>query len=866
MSKPAPTATSPRFGSRLGGYEIRKRLGAGGMGEVYRARDTRLERDVALKILPEEYAADPARVRRFEREARAASALTHANIVTVYEVGSAGPVAFIAMELVEGRTLREITAQGRLPLKDALDLACQIASGLAHAHEVGIVHRDLKPENVMVSKEGAAKILDFGLAKRMPFEGDAGSGETTLTHQGSIVGTVSYMSPEQAAGQPVSFRSDQFSFGSILYELVAGSRAFRRKSNVETLAAIINEPPQPIERSSSGVPGPVRWIVERCLAKKPPDRYSSTMDLAQDLKVVRDHLDEISGVSLAPFKASPSRRLRVPALAAAGAILAGLLGVSLGRRSAERPVPEFQRLTFGRGTVWSARFAPDGRTVVYGAAWNGAPIRLFTSRTDGRDASRLDVGDADVVSVSSLGDIAMLLGRPLAPINYWAGTLARVPITGGAPRELTDNVVAADWSPSGKDLAIVRKEGGRQRLEYPPGKVLFETPGWIEALRFSPDGSWLAFLKREADVTVEIVDLTGARRVLSSGWKRASGLAWSPDGREVWFGVNEGGWRTPLYAVTLAGKQRLLLRLPSYIGLQDVSRNGNVLASLAALRITMKGIAPGETAERDLSWHEGSLAKAMTPDGKTLLFDEGSEGYFHTIYVRPMDGSPAKRLAEGRSLAISPDGSRVVANEIGRGSPLVLLPTGAGEARKLACEGHRFEEGAFFPDGERLLLVASDPGHRDRSYVMDLRTSSLRAVTPEGYSCLAISPDGREAACEGGDREGVIYPIEGGPPRPIPGYRVGEDEPILWSADGRSLFVGPRGGPVVKTLGASLSPRVLRIDLTTGKRELWRELTPSDRAGLLGPFYNFAMTPDGASYAYSYMNAPSDLYLITGLR
>jgi len=581
---------------------------------------------------------------------------------------------------------------------------------------------------------------------------------------------------------------------------------------------------------------------------------------------VRDHLGEVSGEPLAT-----TNRRRLPLFASlAAAVLAALVGVFLaGKRAGDRPLPDFQRLTFGRGGVWSARFAPDGRTVVYGAAWDGGPIRLYSTRTDGRDSTRLEVADADVLSVSSLGEIAMLLQRPIAPMNYFAGTLARAPLAGGAPREMAEDIVDADWSPDGGALAIARRVGQKQRLEFPPGKVLFETSGWVEALRFSPKGDRLAFLLRGADTSVETVDLGGAHRILSRGWKRATGrgLAWSADGSEIWFTVNESGWRTPLRAVTPGGRERLVLRLPNWFRLEDVSRDGRVLAALLAMRASMRGLAPGESAERDLSWHESSLAKAITPDGKTVLFDEGNEGYFHTIYVRPMDGGPAKRIGDGRSLAISPDGRWVASNSAGRGSTLVLLPTGAGESKVLDSKDHRFEEAVFFPDGKRLLLQAIDPGRGVRSFVMDLETQKLDAIGPEGTTCLVVSPDGRDAACDGPNHQGVIYPVHGGAARPIRGLRAAEEEPLLWSSDGRSVFVGPRGRPASARPNPSASLQVFRVDLSTGRRELWHEFIPADRAGLAGGTgYNFAMTPDGKSYVYSYLNVPADLYLVTGLK
>ncbi len=283
-------------GTKLGPYEILAPLGAGGMGEVYRARDPRLGRDIALKVLGEGVANDHDRLRRFEQEARAASALNHPHIVAVYDIGSESGTTYTAMELVDGTTLREVLGDASLPTRRLLEVAVQIADGLAKAHDAGIVHRDLKPENVMISRDGYVKILDFGLAKlvELPASSDA-TDAPTGTRPGMVMGTVGYMSPEQAAGRTVDFRSDQFSLGAMLYELSTGNRAFRRESSVETLAAIIREEPAPIAQVSPHLPAPFRWIVERCLAKEPDGRYASTRDLARDLAMVREHLSELSG-------------------------------------------------------------------------------------------------------------------------------------------------------------------------------------------------------------------------------------------------------------------------------------------------------------------------------------------------------------------------------------------------------------------------------------------------------------------------------------------------------------------------------------------------------------------------------------------
>ncbi|MEP6994389.1 MAG: serine/threonine-protein kinase, partial [Acidobacteriota bacterium] len=397
-------------GSRLGSYEILAPLGAGGMGEVYRARDSRLAREVAIKVLPAATAADPDRRQRFEQEARSASALNHPNILTIYDIGEAEGTTYIAMELVEGKTLRELVAAEPLPTKKLLDLAVQIAEGLAKAHGAGIVHRDLKPENVMVSKDGFAKILDFGLAKLTE---PVSQGQSVLptaiaapTEPGTVLGTAGYMSPEQASGQPVDFRSDQFSLGSILYEMATGTKAFQRKTGAETLVAIIREEPEPLSRLAPKAPAPVRWIVERCLAKDPEERYASTKDLARDLKSLRDHLTETSA-SGALDAAEPAKARRrgwlLPAvLTLFAGVAAGVFvrGMASGKSS---PDVQFKQLTFQRGTVLTARFAPDGQTIVYSAAWDGRPLELFSTRADSTESRSLGLPPADVLSISSTG-------------------------------------------------------------------------------------------------------------------------------------------------------------------------------------------------------------------------------------------------------------------------------------------------------------------------------------------------------------------------------------------------------------------------------------------------------------------------------
>jgi dipeptidyl aminopeptidase/acylaminoacyl peptidase len=860
-------------GTRLGQYEIVARLGAGGMGEVYRARDTRLGRDVAVKALSAELSLDPSRLARFETEARSASALNHPNIVTIHEVGrdAAGP--FIVMELVEGRTLRDILYTGPLPVRRALNLAAQLADALARAHEAGIVHRDLKPENIMVTRDGFAKILDFGLAKIEFRENGDGAGRENLTlteetRDGAVVGTAGYMSPEQASGQPVDFRSDQFAFGSLVYEMLSGKRAFQRPTRAESLVAIIREDPEPLASLCPRVPVPLLWIVERCMAKPQEERYAATRDLARDLKSVRDHFSQIdSGAEGAPLllKAEPrqSRHWLTGGVALAFAALvasAYLLGTS-----ARVPaLPSFHRLTFRDGTVWSARFAPDGRTVVYGAAWNGGPIRAYSTRPENPESAELPLPPSNVLAASASGELAILLGaRPGGPFST-TGTLARSSLGGGGPREVLESVQGADYAPDGASLAVLRTANGRHRLDYPPGKALYETAsGYLSHVRVAPGGEFVAFLEhpmRGDDAgLVAVVDREGRRRVLSPGWITVRGLAWSPDGSEVWFTAAAAGGSRALHAVTLAGHRRLVTRVPGSLTLHDISREGRVLMAEEHSREGMVGLSPGEAKERDLSWHDWSRPVDLTADGTRLLFDETGEGggAGYAVYVRRTDDSPAVRLGEGHALALSPDGKWALSTPQATPAELVLLPTGAGEPRHVATGAFvHILTAAWLPGGDRLILAASEPGHATRLYIQPSAGGAPRAITPEGIGPdWAVSPDGASVAAVGPDRRLLLYPVEPGTPAPIAGAAPG-DAPIRFSPDGRTLYVLVRGdGP---------GSEIARIEVPSGERAAGRQISPEAIAGVAGVPRVF-LSADGESYVYSYVRLLDELFLVDGL-
>ncbi len=842
-------------GARLGPYEVIGPLGAGGMGEVYRARDTRLGRDVALKVLPASVASDPDRRARFEQEARAASALNHPNIITLLDIGDADGVSYIAMEHVDGKTLRDLLAAGPLPSRKVLEIAEQLADGLAKAHGAGILHRDLKPDNVMVSKDGFVKILDFGLAKLGPAPVEGASNLETAarpaTSPGAVMGTVGYMSPEQASGRPVDFRSDQFSLGTVLYEMVTGTRPFMRKTSAETLVAIIREEPDDPAKLNPRSPAPLRWLIERCLEKDPEDRFTSTRDLARDLGSLREHLSEssVSGDAQAPAHAR-TRSWRLLAWVGLG-LAAGVGLAALAWRSPSVPAapPEFRRLTFRRGTISAARFAPDGQTVVYSAAWEGRPSEVFVVRLDGPESRSLGLASAELLSVSPSGELAICLGRTVRWGFEGYGTLARVPLGGGSPREVLENVSDADWAPDGS-LAVARNTGLRRRLEFPIGKVLHETAGWISHVRIAPDGRRVLFLdhplRGDNIGAATVIDDTGGRKVLAPF---AVDVAWAPQGDGIW--LDDGRF------VDLAGDARAALASPGGNGLYDVAKDGRQLLGRASRRREAMGVGSGEKSERNLTWLDWSHPDDLSANGRMLLFDEQNEvdrNGDYAAYLRASDGSPPIRLGAGASIGLSPDGKWALAILVT--GDLVLLPTGAGEPRRLSPEGVRLHWAVFFPDGERLLISGNEEGRGNRLYVRDLDAGKPRPVSPEGVSFVwsALSPDGRQAVATDAEGTPRLFPIEGGEPQAIPGV-TRDDIPLRWSADGRALYV-QRGSDV---------PSVVEIvDLGTGRRRLWKELRPPDPAGVasIGPI---VIAPDGSSYVYSYRRLLDDLYLAEGL-
>lgn len=850
-------------GTTVGRYRIVASLGSGGMGEVYRAEDLQIRREVAIKLVRPPARAHGDVFRRFEKEVQAAGQLNHPNIVGIFDVGFCEGVPYLVTELLEGETLGAKLRHGPLAPRKALDHAVQIANGLAAAHDKGVIHRDLKPNNLFVTRDGQVKILDFGIAKLIE-RGDAhahvyGVADAPTT-EGTILGTESYMSPEQIRGAPTDHRSDIFSFGIVLYEMLTGRRAFQRATVWETMSATLNDDLR-VDLPDTAPTG-LDTIIERCIEKAPENRYQSTRDLAFGLAVLAGQRALPVGVR----RARPARPVAMVAVAAACLVASILVGAFVASRLAASPSPPvYQQLTFRRGQVLSARFAPDGHTIVYGAGWQGRPFELYSMRPDSPESRRLDFPPADILSISSTGEMAISLGRRYGVGFARTGTLARVPLGGGAAREVLTNVDDADWSPDGTMLAAAHVVDGKYRLEYPIGTLLYETDGWISHLRVSPDGRHVAFMDHpilgDDRGTVSVVARDGQRKVLTSSWASANGLAWAPDGREIWFTGSERGPNCALYAIDLRGLTRSITRSLGRLTIQDIDRAGRVLLTEGRFRIGMSYRRSADQLETDLSWLDVSIANDLSGDG-LVLFTEHGDGAgtdVGAVYRRAVDESAAIRLGEGSLAALSPDGEwAAVVSDSDPG--VTLLPTGAGIMRRLPSGTiAEYQAIAWFPDGRRLLLTGKERSDGIRLYLQDVADGPPRPFSAAGVRTLPysnpISPDGgRIAALDRGGNV-VLLPADGGSPLAVAGLTAG-DVPVRWSPDGTALYVYRKG---------ELPAQVHRLDLQRTHKEFVAEIAPADSAGMSG-ITSLLVTPDGTGFLYSYSQTLSALYLAAGLR
>ena len=562
-------------------------------------------------------------------------------------------------------------------------------------------------------------------------------------------------------------------------------------------------------------------------------------------------------------KSPPGPVRKYVAFAALALLVAIGLGFLAGKLSSHSPPPLFRRLSFRRGYIPSARFGVDSKTVVYSAAWGGSQPELFSTRSDSSESRSLALGPATLLAISTTGQMAIARApRLLGAVPFYTGTLAEAPLAGGAARDLLDDVLAADWGSSGKEVAVVRMVSGHCRLEFPLGRVLYESKGFISNVRISPKRNLIAFLDHpighDDGGLVAVVDLESKKTSLTHVWEMVDGLAWSPKGDEVWFTAAESGAALSLYAVSLSGRQRIIERIGARLVLQDISLDGRVLLTEENLRHGIVGFSSNDGKERDLGWLDYSfLSGGISEDGTSILFSEQSAGFGsnYAACIRKMDGSPAVRLGEGLALSLSPDGKWVLALHPNPRA-LFLLPTGAGQMKRLQPGGIEQGWGQWFPDGKHVLVQGNAPGRPQRSYIQSADGGQPRPFTPESVQGFLISKDGKQVIARGPE-EGVfsIYPVDGGEPRRLAGIEKA-DFGFRWDADGQTLYVAR---------DAESSAEIYRVNLLTGERTFWKKIVPADTAGML-EIENVSVSRNGAEVVYGYARITSDLYVVDGLK
>lgn len=894
MPPPSPVGVD----SQIGPYRLLQRLGSGGMGEVWRGRDDRLQRDVAIKILRFTGSPSVQAVSRFHQEARAIAALSHPNVLSVFDVGEADGHHYMATEILDGVTLAQRIGGAPLPVVLAVDIAVQITRGLEAAHSRGIVHRDLKPANVFLTRAGHVKVLDFGLAQLS--SGPAELGEATVdwgsdvnsdvialkagpaTATGTILGTVGYMSPEQARGEPADARSDLFALGVVLYEMLTGVRPFVGTSAVETLhATLVNDPPE-LGRRGARVGPTLDRLVRRCLEKDPAARFQSASDLSFALQAL-PLTEEVPRVPPAPHA-----RWRPPRHTLSVVVGLGLLGagVAVGR-SAYPPLPEIEveQVTFRSGAVDGARFTPDGHSVVLSARWDGAPPRVEILREGARESSVIDGAVGQLVAVSTT-DIYVLEDTHLADTAE-VGRLARIPLAGGPSRVLAERAYAMDFGGinlGGKGRDGIDRSGSAVNLNPSDGSALVVTPRGLErplgtlltdggrpiAARASPDGAWVAWIDRARSGAVALMELkTGqSRHVILP--HSASGIAWHPITGALWASSPDTLGSTSIWAISPEdGARRLVRRSEGQQQLHDLSAEGEALIEVNTIRRETFAQTPGAEGLVRLGWLAWTAVAGLSADRTTVLLND-----WPAVYLRNIDGSPPVRIAEGWALDLSPDGAWALVTPTIGAPRLLAVPTGAGSPRVVLGEEFTVIGAAFFHAGgtrvsalarrgderERIWDVAFDGGGLEGGGLQGggLEGAGLEggepvALTEPGtdlfYGQRAWSPDGRTLATT------QTLVTVGAGSRPIVGLAP-EDAILRWTADGRGLWVMRREG-----IPAELSI----LDPDSGARTPMGVLDVADRDGVRR--VDIAMvSDDGSTRVWTADRESSTLYIVSGLR
>ncbi|HUP46365.1 MAG TPA: protein kinase, partial [Thermoanaerobaculia bacterium] len=681
--------------------------------------------------------------------------------------------------------------------------------------------------------DGRAKVLDFGLAKFKALLDGAADDATAhrRTDPGAVIGTYPYMSPEQVRGDNVDQRSDIFSFGVVLFEMITARHPFRRETAVETMNAILKEDVafEELEQRSAGV----ARVLRHALAKNPAHRFQSIGDLAYAL--------EAAGATDSSPSLKRTRKVR--------------------RNESAAAPPSFEQVTFRPAVMMTARFADDG-SIVYGAAIGGRPTAIFTTHPPAPESRPIGLENADVLDISPTGELAVSLGRRYIGGYATTGTLARMPLTGGSPREVCEDVSEARWTADGRAFLMIRRYEQMYRLESPIGTVLYRSPTWITSPAVSPKGDLIAFFEHpvwgDTGAQLVVIDRSGTEHLRSPLWHVTHGLLWSVRGDEVWVAATRSQAFAALWAVSLKGKERLLVSSPRGLILHDRSDDGTLLVSAESLnRSAVVGRIGGE--EQDVTLFDWSWLGGLAPDGSFVVLEEQAAAVRgrNTVYLRRSDGSPAVRIGEGRARGspVSPDG-RLIAILIDN-TTFELQPVGVGEPRSVPCEALAdILWWQFRPDGLALIILGNEFRQPRRLYEFTLDGSgSVRALTASPINWpFVLSHDGlMVAAVDPSDRL-VLIDLGTGEANPAPGCQAG-DVPIQWSDDNESLFVYQRG---------RVSVAIDRVNLTTGERRQWHVIHVADPAGVLD-IMPVLISADGATYAYGYRRSLSDLFLLRGL-
>jgi len=859
-------------------YRIERELGAGGMATVYLAHDVKHDRPVAIKVLRPELAAVIG-AERFLSEIKTTANLQHPHILPLHDSGQADSFLFYVMPFVEGESLRDrLRREKQLPIGDALRIATEVAGALDYAHRHGIIHRDIKPENILLH-DGRALVADFGIALA------ATSAGSRMTETGMSLGTPHYMSPEQAMGdRELTPRSDVYALGAMTYEMLLGEPPFTGPTAQSIVAKVMTERPAPLLARRERIPPHVEAAVLTALEKLPADRFESTRAFADALA---NPAFTMTGAAR-PGAQSPgagglSAWIRSPwswgALVTAAAAIFAAIVVSLGAR---RPASDltFTQKTFRSEAIYTARFAPDGRTIVFSSTGKeGTVPHLFAIRPDNPEAQPLGPDSTHLLAISSTGQLAVLTGARYVAQRLFEGTLATLPLGGGAPREVLAGVREADFSPDGASLAITRAVGGEDRLEYPIGKVLYRSTGYVSDVRVSPAGDEVAFFEHPVEWDdrgeVVIIDRTGKLLARSTTYWAIEGLDWRADGRKVFYSATAGvGSYTTLKVFTMdrQGRAQPVLSSAGGLTLQDVPQEGPWLVTLDAQRFQVRFHHPASVEEQDLGWLDASSNPVVSADGKLLALSDQSAtgGLTYTVLLRKTDGSPAARLGEGQPLAFSRDARWLLVSVLSTPPKLLLYPTGPGEPRRLdqgEFESLSYSLGALFADGKRFFACGSLPKHDARCFIGALAGGGLTPVTPEGTVQAVLSPDDEHVVAQVGDSF-QLFSVGGGPPVPALGLTPG-DVLSRWSPDGRELWV--YGGGSVRSFAASENPdaplgiRVDRVDPRTGRRSLLAQIIPDDRAGLRQAV-GLRLADDPRVYAYRQTRYLSSLFVVEGVR